>query len=129
MKLTSKTPYHRRIRNANRKGRTRGAHKGVRRVQTCPDHDPNVGVNKELLEEQIPLVRLIGVRKRAEYTGYAAVVDRGAVRFQVDGFCGLDLRPVTGHEEEAGNEGAEDLREDVVRNFAPWEACSPSGAD
>ena len=45
---------------------------------------------------------------------------------KVIGFGGLYLRPVASHENEAGHEGAENLREDVVWDFAPGKAL-PDG--
>ena len=60
-KLTSKAPYHDGVRNPNCKRRAYGAHKRIRGVQTCPDHNADVTTHKEFLEEQIPLIALVWV--------------------------------------------------------------------
>ena len=127
--VAAEAPHHDGVGDADGEGDRDGRDEGVGRVEARPDHDPDEAVDEELLEEEIALVRLIGVGERAEDAGDAAVEGRRAVRFQVDRLGRLDLGPVAAHEQEPGDEGAEDLREDVVGHFAPGEALPDGEAE
>lgn len=122
-------PDHGRVCDADREGDRHGADERVRRVQARPDDDADVAVHKPFLQKQVSLVRLVWVRERAENTGHAAVVHRGAVLAEINGLGRLDLRPVAAHQQQTGHEGAKDLRKDVMRHFLPREPLPNREAD
>lgn len=120
--VARETPDHDRVRETNDKRGAGGGDERVRGVETAPDHETDEGIHKELLHEEIALVRLVGVWVGAEDGGDAAVEVHGAVGRDVGSLGGLDFRPVAAQQKTAGDEGAEDLREDVVGDFTPGEA-------
>ena len=123
--IACETPYHRGVNQTDGEGNALRGHEWIGRVQACPDEDTDVTVNKEFLEEE-EACRLTCVGVRAEDTGNTTVVVNSAMEVEVDGFGGLDFRPIAAHEEESGHEGAKDLAEDVVRHFFPGETL-PDG--
>ena len=120
--VAGEAPDHDSIRQADGEGDTRCRDEGIRGIETGPDHDPDEAVDEELLEEQISLVGLVGIRVHTQDARHAAIVMHRPFPLQVDRFGGLDLRPVAAHQQETGHEGAKDLGEDVVRNLLPREA-------
>ena len=104
-------------------------HEGVCWIEARPDHDTDEAVDEELLKEEVPLVRLVGVGVCAEDTSYATVVVDCTMGLEISGLGGLDLGPIAAHEQETGDESTEDLREDVVRDFLPGEALPDGEAD
>lgn len=127
--VACESPYHGRVGQADGEGHGLRADERVGWVQARPDDDADVAVDEELLEEQVALVRLVWVRERTEDARHAAVVDRRAVLLYVDRLGCLDLRPVARHQHQSRHEGAEDLREYVVRHFLPWEALPDGETD
>ena len=85
------------------------------------------GVNEEFNEKQISQT-LIGVRERDQQASRPTVdvQSRRTALGQRLLFEELHLLPIHTNHEHASNEGAKDLREDVVRNFLPWEALPDS---
>ena len=127
--VAGEAPDHDGVGDADGEGDGDGGDEGVGRVEAGPDDDADEAVDEELLEEEVALVGLVGVGEGAEDAGDAAVEGRRAVRLEVERFCRLDLRPVAAHQQQAGDEGAEDLAEDVVRDLAPREPLPDGEAD
>ena len=101
--IASKTPNHRRIHKSNSERRGGRGNKWIGGVQNRPDEKANIAVDKEFLEKQVPLVRLVWVGKRAQYTGDSAVIICCAMHLQIDRFGCLDLRPIAGHKHQTGH--------------------------
>ncbi|KAL9107398.1 MAG: hypothetical protein Q9227_007682 [Pyrenula ochraceoflavens] len=122
-------PDHDAVGETDGEGDADGGDEGVGGVEAGPDDDADEAVDEEFLEEEVALVGLVGVGEDAEDGGGAAVEDCGAVLGDVGvSKCG-DLGPVGAHEDHAGHEGAEDLGEDVVGDFAPGEALPEGETD
>lgn len=128
--VAGEAPHHDGVGNADGEGDRDGGDERVGGVEAGPDDNANEAVQKEFLEEEVALVRLIGIREGAEDAGDAAVERSCTVRLQVEGLGSLNLGPVAAHEQQqAGDEGTEDPREDIVRHFVPGEALPDCKAD
>ena len=127
--VSCEAPDHNGVGDADGEWYGNGGDEGVCRVKARPDHDADEAVDEEFLEEEVTLVCLVGIWKRAEDARHAAVEGRRAVRLQVECLGGLDLGPVAAHQQQACDESAKDLREDVVGDFAPREALPDSEAE
>lgn len=79
-------------------------------------------IDKELNQEQIPQIVLILAGKRAQNTRRATIKHGALASGNGGGIVGRNLLVVLAHQDHAGHEGAEYLREDVVGDFFPWEA-------
>ena len=127
--VAGEAPDHDGVGDADGEGDGDGGDEWIRRVEAGPDDDADEAVDEELLEEEEALIGLVGVGEGAEDAGDAAVEGRRAVGLEVERFGGLDLRPVAAHQQQARDEGAEDLAEDVVRDLAPREALPDREAE
>ena len=85
--VAGEAPHHGGVGEADGEGDGGRGDEGVGRVQARPDHDADVAVHEELLEEEEALVGLVGVGDHAGDAGDAAVVDccSGVFQFQVSG--------------------------------------------
>lgn len=79
--------------------------KSVNPYLSCFEHrnpynnDPDKSINHEFLEEEVTLVRLIGIWERAKYAGDTPIENRGSVLLQIDCLDGLDFGPVAAHDD------------------------------
>ena len=96
--VSCEAPDHDRVGDADSKGYRDRGDEGVCRVKARPDHDTDEAVDEEFLEEDIALVRLVGIWKGAEDARHAAVEGSRTERLQVECLCGLDLGPVAAHQ-------------------------------
>jgi len=128
-RVAGEPPDHDRVSDADGERHTLGADERIGGIQARPDHDSDVAVHEEFLEEEVALVVLICVGEGAENAGNAAVVDRRAMILDVKGLGRLDLGPVRGHEEHACHESPKYLSKDIVRHFPPWETLPDGKAD
>lgn len=79
----SLTPDHAGICQTNGEWNRLRRHEGVGRIQTGPDDDTDVTVHKKFLEEEEPLVGLVGVRDYTGDRGHPTVEEGGAVLFNL----------------------------------------------
>lgn len=93
------------------------------------DYDADEGVDEEFLEEEESLICLVRVWKHAKDACGSAVENSRSLLCDACGLERRDLGPIRAHEHQAGHERTKDLREDVVRNFPPWETLPDGEAD
>lgn len=130
------TPDHDGVSEADGEGGGGRGDEGVGRVEAGPDDHADVEVDEEFDEEEEAVGLREGFRvgwgtrgEDAEDAGGTAVED-GAETLAGD-FGGVerDLLVVLAVDEEAGEEGAEDLGEDVVGDFFPGETLPDGEGD
>ena len=96
--VSCEAPDHDGVGNADGEGYRNGGDEGVCRVKARPNHDTDEAVDEEFLEEDVTLVRLVGIWKGTEDARHTAVEGRRAVRLQVECLGSLDLGPVAAHQ-------------------------------
>ena len=88
----------------------------------------NVAVDEELNEEQV--AETLGLaREGTEDTSWAAVEYSAETSCGRFGGKGGDLLVVLAHEHQTGDEGSENLGENIVGDLLPWEALPCGQAD
>ena len=73
-------------------------------VETCPDDDSNLTVDKTLREKEIPKVSLGRVWERAEDASRSSVVHQPLSRSDARGLEFLDFWPIHAHQQQSGHE-------------------------
>lgn len=119
-------PDHSSISKTNGKWCASWRHERIGRVKNGPNNQTNEGVDEELDHEEITQVVLGLTREGTENAGRAAIENTRQAFRGKGGIILKELYAVHAHDEQTSHERAHDLREDVVRNLAPWEAL-PEG--
>ena len=128
-RVAAEAPDHVAVREADGVRHALGGDERVSRVETGPYHQTDEAVDEEFDEEEVAFVRLVRGRNRHQRRGRTGVADETPAGSNRRFFPLRDLDVVLAHEQEAGDEGAENLGEDKVGDLAPGEGLPVGEAD